>query len=168
MELSENGLTSWGQLYKWTFGGNVTLYRDAYGGTNRLVTRLNTRSGMPFETEYTDDEPVILSPTERREWDGVCQKFLIAEQDIYDRMLEELRWYVGEQVRDIRSENPQRRVIPADEYDQMYSGARNAVASALSVTSNDIGSINYEEGANVIDFWLGDLLEAEGYILEED
>ncbi|MBQ9565556.1 MAG: hypothetical protein IJU98_08220 [Synergistaceae bacterium] len=167
MELSREGLTSWGQRYEWVFGGDVTLYHDASGMNRRLVTYLNTRSGLPFEMDYMDDEPDAFSTAERREWIALCQYLFILEQDLYDQIMDELRRYADRQVREMRGENPNRRVIPADEYDLLYQGARNAVASALSVPVHDIDILNYEEGANIIDLWFGDLLEAEGYILED-
>ena len=67
MELSREGLTSWGQRYEWVFGGDVTLYHDASGMNRRLVTYLNTRSGLPFEMDYMDDEPDAFSTAECRE-----------------------------------------------------------------------------------------------------
>ena len=166
MELSENGLTSWGQRYEWNLGGDVTLYHDASDTNQRLVTHLNTRSDLPFENEYMDDSPALLSPAERQEWDALCLNFLIREQVIYKRIIDELQWYVGEQAKDMRKKCPEKHVISSDEYDQLYHGAQDAVASALSVSDEEIDIINYEEGANVIDLWLGDLLEKEGYILE--
>ena len=167
MELSREGLTSWGQRYDWRFSGDVTLYHDAPETGSRLVTHLNARSGLPFETEYMDDDPAVLSTAERKEWDALCCRFLATEQEIYERILNELQRYAGEQVRGIREAGPNRHAVPADEYDRLHVGAWDAVASALCVPNQDIDILNDEEGANVIDCWLGDLLEAEGYILED-
>ncbi len=166
MKLSQDGLTSWGCKYEWVFGGNVTLYHDASDTDCRLITYLHTRAGLPFENDYMDEKPAVLSPAERKEWDALCCGFLATEQDIYIQILEAVRLYVGEQVRDMRSENPDKRVISSDEYDLLYAGARDAVASTLHVPDEDVDILNYEEGANTIDFWLDDFLEMEGYTLE--
>ncbi|MBQ9564607.1 MAG: hypothetical protein IJU98_03365 [Synergistaceae bacterium] len=166
MKLSQEGLTSWGCKYEWVFGGGVALYYDATDADCRLITYLNTRSGLPFENEYMDEKPAVLSSAERKEWDALCCGFLATEQNIYSRIVDELRWYVGEQVKDMRSENPDKRVISSDEYDLLYAGARDAVASTLHVPDEDVDILNYEEGANILDLWLGDLLESEGYTLE--
>lgn len=166
MELSQEGLTSWGHRYEWNLGGDVTLYRDDSDCNRRLVTHLNARSGLPFEDEYTDDPPSLLSPSEYKEWDDLCCGLLIKEHDIYNRIVDELRRYVSEQATNMRKEAPGKRVISSDEYDLLYHGAQDAIASALSVSDEDIDIINYEGGANIIDTWLGDLLETEGYTLK--
>ena len=168
MELSHEGLTSWGCKYEWVFGGGVSLYHDASDAHCRLITYLNTRSGLSFEDYYMDDKPALLSPAEREEWDRLCCGLFNAEQKIYSRISEELLRYASEQVRDMREATPDKSVISSNEYDLLYQGARDAAASALSIPNKDVDILNYEEGADILDLWLADFLEIEGYTMKEE
>lgn len=168
MKLSENGITSWGARYEWVLGGSVILYHDATDARVRLETHLNTRAGLPSVNDYHDDTPCLLTWDEKFEWYDLCGEFQDREREIYARIQTTLMEFAEEQVKDMRLKNPSNRIITDSNYNVLSQDARNAVASALGISVDELDLLPHEEGRTLINLWLSDAFEAQGYELEPE